>query len=530
MEKNLSYLVTQHNIRSVLEKPKVSKHITLIRANCLGYLTKVAIFLQSYRWLLLLGITSELIYFFYLLQAFPVTRYFQTLTDMGTISKYSQTAFFTFIIAFSFLFVMFGLAWWEAFRFQNRTTLWIILGFGCIFASTTIFVYPINAEDLFFYIVRSLVLVQHHANPMITAPSQFPHDPLMKLAGTVIQLPSPYGPLALFIQALPLLVAGRNILASLLILKFMFSSLLMITAFIIYKTLSKTAPRFALPATLALAWNPFALLEYSANSHNDIVMAFLVVLAVFALVKERHLWAMTLITASALIKFASLVLIPFFFIYSFRQQPTMKTRLSYIAKALILFLSVIIDCYALFWAGPQTLQRAISEIQGYLYSFSILLVDFFPTHLSYDQGKLIGRILFGICFLYSLWLSSRDFSSFLKGCFLTMFTLLAFGSTFVQPWYCIWPFLFAILIPRISVSLACFLFLYSASLAELVHAFIFAWAGSQYLTIFVISNSVTYLTIFLPPMLFLLASRFKPLLPMLEGEESSPVTSSQSSS
>jgi hypothetical protein len=434
------------------------------------------------------------------------------LTDMGAISEYSQTSFFTFIIAFSSLFVMFGLAWWEAFRFQDRTTLWIILCFSGIFASTTIFVYPINAEDLFFYVVRSLILVQYHANPMITAPSQFPHDPLMELAGVVIKLPSPYGPLAVLIQALPVFIGGRNVLTSLLILKLMFSMIFIVAAFMIYKILSQIAPRFALPATLALAWNPFALLEYSANSHNDILMALLTILAVFALVKDRHLWAMTFITASILIKFASLVLIPLFFIYSFRQHPTKKARLSYTTKALITFLSIIIDSYAFFWAGPQTLQRTISEIQGYLYSFSIFLVDLFSAHISYDQGKLIGRILFGICFLYALWLSSRDFSSLLKGCFLTMFTLLAFGSSFVQPWYCIWPFVFAILIPRISVSLACFLFLYGACLVELVHAYIFSWAGSQYLTIFIISNSVAYLTLFLPSTLFLVASRIKPIL------------------
>ncbi len=519
MKENLDCFTIQHNTGSVLEKPRAIKHFTMTRADWRGSLTKLVAFLQPYKWLLLLGTTTELIYFLYLFKSFPIINYFHTLEDIGTISKYSQTAFFTFILSFSLLFVMFGLAWWEAFRFQDRTTLWIILGFGCIFASTTIFVYPINAEDLFFYVVRSLVLTQYHANPMVIPPSQFPHDPLMKLAGTVMQLPSPYGPLALLIQALPLVIVGRNVLASLLILKFLFSAILMLTAFIIYKILLKIAPRFALPATLALAWNPFALLEYSANSHNDIVMVFLIILAVFALVKERHLWAMTLITASVLIKFASLVLIPLFFIYSLRQQSTMKARLSYMAKSLILFLSVIIDSYALFWAGPQTLQRAISEIQGYLYSFSILLVDLFPTHLSYDQGKLIGRILFGICFLYALWLSSKDFSGFLKGCFLTMFTLLAFGSTFVQPWYCIWPFVFAILIPRLSISLACFLFLYGACLAELVHAFIFAWAGSQYLNIFVISNSVVYLIIFLLPTLFLLASRFKPILPSMDGQE-----------
>jgi hypothetical protein len=300
----------------------------------------------------------------------------------------------------------------------------------------------------------------------------------------------------------------------------MFSAILIIEAFFIYKILSHLAPRFALPGALALAWNPFALLEYSANSHNDIVMMLFIVLALFVLIQERHVWAMTLISASVLIKFASLVLIPLFFIYSFRQQPTKKARLQYTIKAILVFSSVIVDSFAFFWAGTLTFERSLSEIQGYLYSFSILLVDLFSGGISYTQGKLIGWAIFAPCFLYALRLSSRDFSSMLKGCFLTMFTLLAFGSSFIQPWYFIWPFIFAILIPQISVSLACFLLLYGAGLAELVHAYIFPWAGSQYLTIFIISNSIAYLTIFLPPILLLLASRFKPIFSPLDRQES----------
>ena len=294
----------------------------------------------------------------------------------------------------------------------------------------------------------------------------------------------------------------------------MFSTILMVEAFFVYKILTHIAPKLALCGTLALAWNPFVLLEYSANSHNDIVMMFIVVLAILALVKERHIWAMTLITASVLIKFAPLVIIPFFFVYSFRQQPTKKALISYTIKAIVVFSSVIIDSYALFWQGPQTLQRPLEQVQQPLYSFSVFLLDISSASISYDHAKIIGWALFGVCFLYSLWLSSRGFSSMLKSCFITMFALLAFGTTFVQPWYFIWPFVFAILIPRISVSLACFLLLYGAGLTELVHAYILPWEGTQSTNaVFVISNSIAYLITFFPPALLLLASRFKPILP-----------------
>jgi hypothetical protein len=511
MERKASYFPIHHSIRLPLAKVVNLESFTAKREDVTFYLTKLAALVRSHTKLFLLGTISELIYILYLLHSFPLLRYFQNFqTDLGGITGYSQTAFLTFILVFSFLFVTFGLAWWEAHSYQDRVSLWIILSFGSIFSLTTVFVYPITALDLFFYIARSLILVQYHINPMVTPPAQFMHDPLIKqMAILVIHLPSPYGPLAQIVQALPLLIAGRNVLAALLTFKLLFSAIIIISAFFVYKILLQIAPKFALPGALALAWNPFILLEYSANSHNDIVMMLFVILAVFALVKERYAWAMTLITASSLIKFATLVVIPLFFIYSFMQQPTKKTRVTYTIKAMIVFSSVIIDSFVLFWNGPQTLQRSLTQAQGYLYSFSIFIVDFLSGKLTYNQGRLLGWVLFGICFLPALWLSSRGISNLLKGCFITMFTLLAFGSSFLQPWYFVWPFVFALFIPSVSVSLTCFLLVYAATMAELVHAYIFPWSGSQYKNVFVIANSITYLAIFLPPALLLLASRFK---------------------
>src|SRR5260370_34550027 len=372
---------------------------------------KLAIGLRYHTYLLLLGTISEIIFLFFLLRDLPLASYSQKLTDMGGITGFSHQGFLTFIIAFSFLFVMFGLAWWEARSYQDCATLWIILGFRAIFAFTTIFVYPINAQDLFYYFARSLVMVQHGANPMVTPPSQFPKDPLMQLAGWVINWPSAYGPLAQLIHALPVLIAGRNVLASLLLFKLMFSAMLIVEAFFIYKILSRIAPKLALSGALALAWNPFALLEYSANSHNDIAMTLLITLAVFALVKERHIWAVTFITASVLIKFASLVIIPLFFIYSFRPQPTQKARITYTTKALIVFLSFMIDSYELFWVVLQTFQRAFTQSLNYLDSLRIFLFDFSSSSISHNYTKMIGWALFGACFLYALWLSSRDLLS-----------------------------------------------------------------------------------------------------------------------
>ena len=252
----------------------------------------------------------------------------------------------------------------------------------------------------------------------------------MQLAGANIDLSSPYGPLCVFLQDLPVLIAGRNVLLALILTKFMFSAMLIASAFLIYKILSDIAPSFALRGAFALACNPFTLFEYSINSHNDIAMMFLVVLAIFVLLKERPTWAMALITASALVKFASVVIIPLFFIYSIVHQPTLQKRIIYSIKAGIVCLLLMIGSFAPFWVGMQTLARFLKQIAGLRFSFSSLLLTICLQEVSLlDESQVIGWALFGICFLYALWLCTKDFSSLLKGCCLTMFAFLLFSAT-----------------------------------------------------------------------------------------------------
>jgi hypothetical protein len=493
---------------STLEKTANMSYNSIARENLLSSLTKAVVLLRSRLRLLLIGIISEFLYFFYLLYNFPLMRYFQKRIFIENITKFSRVSFFTFLIAFSILFILFGLAWWEAHKFRDQATLWIILGFGGIFALTTIFVYPLTSPDIFTYIVRSLVMMQYHTNPITTPPVQFAKDPLMHMAGANITLSSPYGPLCVFIQALPVVIAGRNLLASLLLTKIMFSTTFIASAFFVYKILSQIAPRFALSGTLALAWNPFTLFEYSVNSHNDIAMMFFVILAVFALLKERPVWAMTLITASALIKFASIVLIPLFFIYSFSHQSTLQKRILYIIDASIISLALIINSFAPFWIGPQTFGRFFEQIKNQRYSFSAFLYYSSSGSISSNQANMIGWTFFGACFLYSLWLSSKDFSSLLKGCCITMFAFLGLSATYNQVWYLIWPFALAVLVPQTWIGLATIFPLYVATVEQPIDGYIVGWGVHRSFTVATV-NIIVYLAIFFPPVLFLSVSRFR---------------------
>src|SRR5690242_308520 len=197
---------------------------------------KALSFIRSRLLLVTLGVSCEALYILYFVRLFPLLQYYSALHDITAMVGRTHTAFLTYIVVFSILFTFFGFAWWETRHYNDRPTLYLILGFGGLFALTMAFVYPITAIDVYNYIAQSLVLVQYHANPItVPAATYASHDPFITSVGQWTYYGAPYGPLGLIIDALPTLIAGRNLLVNLLLIKMIFSSMLIIEAFLVYK-------------------------------------------------------------------------------------------------------------------------------------------------------------------------------------------------------------------------------------------------------------------------------------------------------
>ncbi len=462
------------------------------------YVLKALSFLRSRLLLVTLGVSCEALYILYFVRLFPLLQYYSALHDITAMVGRTHAAFLTYIVIFSILFTFFGFAWWETRRYNDRPTLYLILGFGGLFALTMAFVYPITAIDVYNYIAQSLVLVQYHANPItVPAATYASHDPFITSVGQWTYYGAPYGPLGLIIDALPTLIAGRNLLANLLLIKMIFSSMLIIEAFLVYKILTRIAPKIALAGALFIAWNPYALSEFSANSHNDIAMMLFVLLATLALVYNRLLLAFVLITASALVKFVTLPVLPMFLLYGIVHQPTKRKRMTYLALAILSATVLVIVIYGPFWDGPKTLDRVLFQDQLYEASFSTLLTDISSGQITLESAKLLGRVLFGISSLCALFLSRKDLPSMLCGCFIILFALLALWMTNFEIWYAIWPVMFAVLLPNTMVTVSMFILLYAASLKEAFDYFLLGWLGYTDSS-FALRNSTTYIFIFIP--------------------------------
>lgn len=474
-------------------------------------------FIKAHLLLIITGVSCEILYLEYLVRQFPLLHYYLELRDIGGITGHSYSGFTLFVVVFLSLFALFGVALWDIYiNHREKSTLWLILGFGAMFAITTTFVYPGTAIDIFSYIAQSIILIYHHANPMITPAASFPSDPLMGLAGGLGSRGTPYGPLGLLIDAIPTLLVGKNVLANLLLLKFMFSGMLLIEAYLAYKILSTYAPKFALVGAMFIAWNPYMLFEYSANGHNDVVFMLFVLLAILALVKDRPVLAFTLIIASVLIKFTTLLIIPLFFIQGVIHQPNNRERLLYLLKITVISLALIAVFYGPFWSGTHTFDSLLAEEQFYISSFSTMLFELSAATIPLDQGKLLGEAVFAVFYLYALFLSVMDRESMLRGCFIALFFFLAFATPKFQIWYAGWPAMLAVLTPQKYKLLGAFLFTSGATLSNCVYQFLFTMMAASG-DAFMFSNDLAYLITFLPALLLFLCFTLRWLVSPSEG-------------
>ena len=469
--------------------------------------------------LVLAGLCSELVYLLYFVRRFSLLQYYRGDTDMARITGYAHASFWAFVILFTFLFAVTGLAWWLVHDLEDRLALWLVLGMGAVFALTMTFVYPVTAIDVYTYVDQSWIMVHYHQNPIFVSPASFPSDPLMRLADGWFTKGAPYGPLGIAIDAIPTRLTDGNLLANLIGLKLMFSAIALADAYLVFRILQRCESRYALGGALLVAWNPLVLFETGANGHNDCAMMFFALLALLSILHDELFLAPVLLAVSVLVKYATGLLLPLVLVYGLSRKQTWAERARYVVLVGAAVVAIVVLAYVPFWRGPSTLDRSLFENQIYIQSFGSVLADLYPGHMTLSQAALVGRFLFIPAYAFALWLSTRHFPDLLRASFLTTALFLALGVTNVKIWYALWPAMLAAAIPGVAERAAALSLGLGATISAALYGYVWVWLGLTNPTSFSTVNNAAYAATFLPAALALgvLWVRRRPPLP---GEES----------
>src|SRR5206468_2091043 len=68
------------------------------------------------------------------------------------------------------------------------------------------------------------------------------------------------------------------------------------------------------------SWSPLVVLQFLVNAHNDIIMASLILLAFYLLLRGRVAWSLPALVAAGFVKYAAFAIMPFAFLFVLRRH------------------------------------------------------------------------------------------------------------------------------------------------------------------------------------------------------------------
>lgn len=381
---------------------------------------------------------SEIIYLLVFTGAYPLTTFFPRTTDFGEIEGLSGAAFWGYCLAQALLFSGLAAAVWICGRVASRIALPLVFGAGAVFGLTLIPLYPFTAIDVFYYVILARVWGIHGANPFVVPASAFPEDSFLQLGVQWVDFPSLYGPVWTYLSLPAAWLAARDFLAGVFYFKLLALAALLASGWLILRIAGAERRPGGIAAAAFWLWNPLVLHEGIGEGHNDIVLAALLLLAVY-LAGRRPVAAAAGLAAATLIKVTALPLLPLLLRGSFWDQPPLGRWTGRVGAVGLIGLGWIL-AYLPFWAGRETF-AFLDRLDFFAQSTPALAALWIREwRLSADPQALVKYATILIFALVYLWLLRRpiaDRAELAARWFEVLFWYFVIALAYYHNWYLI---------------------------------------------------------------------------------------------
>jgi hypothetical protein len=443
----------------------------------------------------------------FFLKPYPLLALYDVpLLDLGKVTNYSRTAGRDFAVAFLLLFALCYAAYVLCRGRSSSFGLLVVLLFAFLGGLTLVLVYPITAADVFEYVAYARIMVHHGANPHVFRPADFYDDPLMWYSAWPY-ITSPYGPLWTYLSGVIGLLSGSSLLTYLLSFKGLALVVHLLNSGLIYATLARWRPSYALAGTLLYAWNPLVLYESAAGGHNDGFVVFFVLLAVYLFVRGQFALAIPVAALSCVIKMPMAVVVPVFAVGAWRASSGKANRARMVTLSAALAVALVLLLHAPLWAGWRSLGW-LARKDLFTSSFAavaVLALRQFVKDLELVRGlvRYAALGLFGLFYVWQLVRVRGDARHFVPDLYWTVFALLVIAVLWFQPWYLVWLVALGALVPSLAIGRLTTLFSYTGTWNYLVFIFLVVWYYPQMTAGgWLVANLVSVLLVFAPPIAY----------------------------
>lgn len=375
---------------------------------------------------------------------YPLLGYHHKLIDIGQISEYRQMAFIGYVAGIVGLFSYAILALIETRRLAASRALPAIFGCALLMIGAMVWMYPVNAIDIFLYAVRSRLWTSYGTNPLSAHPADYPADPWHSFAmWEWAERGSPYGPLWNLLAAPVTWLAGEHMLVALLGFKLLAALGLLAGGWVIWLTLRAWGRSDAASGVLFYLWNPLLLWEGVGNGHNDVLLLLPVLLALYAWATRRDQLVLPLLVAAVLIKYVTAPLIPVALVALWQRAETGRARWQLLCwSALGSLLVVGIALFPFYDLGAVI--TSITQ-QGTVVHTSPAAVARVLLGAQLGEPTIAAAMLLlggGAVVLTMAWylgILSWNPEHLPRACFELLYIIPLLALANLRPWYLIWP-------------------------------------------------------------------------------------------
>ena len=301
--------------------------------------------------------------------------------------------------------------------------------FAVAFPLIVFFSYPILSTDIFSYIYSDRVLVEYGQNPWLVKPGVFPDDPFGLLADWTEQT-KVYGLVNQIIYLPAAVLGGGKLLPTVVTYKLVALIYLLLTLAIVIGLVRDLEEVKQANIIRALFWNPLLVLEFAGAGHNDIAMAFFLLLSLAAWQKNVMWLAGIILALSVQVKLIPLLIFGFFALSLLQKKqirPLLDFGLGFAATNALAFLIIGIS-------PLEFLSRVFYNTTVYWQSLPGLVSRFIP-----ELGLPFSLIFIGVIAILAALQFKKNWSPIITSA-LALSIYLVFFNAANWNWYILLPF------------------------------------------------------------------------------------------
>jgi len=330
---------------------------------------------------------------------------------------------------FLFLFTIFGIILWYIIgKHYVDTKILKVAVFSSFFI--LLFAKPFFSQDIYWNLLHSKNFINGN-NPYITKPIDYEMDSLNSVLRIWEDFPMTYGPLSVYLYAIPFLLTN-NIQVALLILRTIWFLALVYSAKYIFNNLENSYVKYI------FLTSPFVLLNTVLDLHNDMFVVLSLALSYYFLKKRMYAAAVLSLLPGALIKYVTLIMLPAVLINWAMQNNSKTKTLFKIAGTIFISMLLIIALYLPFtkqlnsvnelFTGLNT--QANFYIQERQFIVPLILLEY--KVISPANLKIVGFVI-GMTLGIILLVKKKPEEAYI----FSLGTLIL-STSWLMPWYFLW--------------------------------------------------------------------------------------------